>query len=189
MSTSAIFIASREPGSPRTDATLSACSSIESLVTVDELEPGPVRELPRQSADVSVASVGGDSVNDVAVNQQVMRLQKCSAAGLSPVSEIAFNLKDTSLDTPKTGRAVVGGGRERSLGKAISSDFKSMLEAGESNGQPGQERLPSGHQASGGDNDEGDDNQDNDDYDDPDKRYVPSSPDRAVTTTSPGQLK
>lgn len=39
-----------------------------------------------------------------------------------------------------------------------------MLEAGEGDGQAGQERLPSG-QASGGDIDEVDDNQDNDDPD------------------------
>ncbi|XP_065085540.1 uncharacterized protein LOC135707603 [Ochlerotatus camptorhynchus] len=38
-------------------------------------------------------------------------LAKCSAAGLSPVPEIASNMKDASLDTPKTGR-VVAGGRE-----------------------------------------------------------------------------
>lgn len=109
-----------------------SCSSVESLLA---LEGGPGEEV-------------------AGVNQQVFRLQRCSTGvGLSPMSEIALNLKDTSLDTPKTGRVSSGvgaGGRERSLGKAISSDFKSMLEAGEnsgggSGGQPElQEPLPNG---------------------------------------------
>ncbi|XP_065090986.1 uncharacterized protein LOC135711940 [Ochlerotatus camptorhynchus] len=88
-----LFIASREPGSPSSDATLLACCSIEKFVTEDEFETGLVGEFARERADnVSVASFGDDSVADVAVNQQVFRLQKCSAGDLSPVSEIASNL-------------------------------------------------------------------------------------------------
>lgn len=117
-----------------------SCSSVESLLA---LEGGPGEEV-------------------AGVNQQVFRLQRCSTGvGLSPMSEIALNLKDTSLDTPKTGRVSSGvgaGGRERSLGKAISSDFKSMLEAGEnsgsgSGGQPElQEPLPNGDDVDNGAN-------------------------------------
>ncbi|XP_065075852.1 uncharacterized protein LOC135699500 [Ochlerotatus camptorhynchus] len=40
---------------------------------------------------------GGDSVADGAVNQQDFRLQKCLAAGLSPMLELASNLKDALI--------------------------------------------------------------------------------------------
>ncbi|KXJ67888.1 hypothetical protein RP20_CCG008065 [Aedes albopictus] len=74
-----------------------------------------------ESPVVVVAS--DDASSAAAVNQSIFRLQRCSTGlGLSPMSEIALNLKDTSLDTPKSGRVGAGGGgggagRERSLGK------------------------------------------------------------------------
>ncbi|XP_065075082.1 uncharacterized protein LOC135698865 [Ochlerotatus camptorhynchus] len=81
------------------DVTLSVCSSIENLVTECEFEHGPVGKLAGKIADnVSAASFGGDLVADVAVNQRVHGLQKCSSAGLSRVSEIVSKLKDASLD-------------------------------------------------------------------------------------------
>ncbi|XP_039436588.1 M-phase inducer phosphatase-like isoform X1 [Culex pipiens pallens] len=70
-----------------------------------------------------------------AVVTVVDRLQRQESSGgvkifgLSPVSEIAVNLQEATLDTPKgPTRRVMGG---RALGKVIPSIFRSQLEAAE----------------------------------------------------------
>ncbi|KAL9693014.1 hypothetical protein quinque_012299 [Culex quinquefasciatus] len=70
-----------------------------------------------------------------AVVTVVDRLQRQESSGgvkifgLSPVSEIAVNLQEATLDTPKGPTRRVTGGR--ALGKVIPSIFRSQLEAAE----------------------------------------------------------
>nr|XP_029716132.1 uncharacterized protein LOC115259565 isoform X1 [Aedes albopictus] len=157
--------------SSESDATLSACSSVESLPAL-LLDGGGGEMGTAESPVVVVAS--DDASSAAAVNQSIFRLQRCSTGlGLSPMSEIALNLKDTSLDTPKSGRVGAGGGgggagRERSLGKAISSDFKSLLEAGEAHSESQEPLLPNDGGGGGSDGDDADADENQNDNSDED---------------------
>nr|XP_029716133.1 uncharacterized protein LOC115259565 isoform X2 [Aedes albopictus] len=167
MSSSVVSVktASRESdssSSSESNATFLAHGSVESLPALN----GGGGEMGTAESPVVVV-VASDS--SAAVNQPIFRLQRCTTGlGLSPMSEIALNLKDTSLDTPKTGRVSGGGGRERSLGKAISSDFKSLLEAGEAHSESQEPLLPNDGGGGGSDGDDADADENQNDNSDED---------------------
>lgn len=109
----------------------------------------------------NAASVGGfESPAVVAVIDRLQRQESSGGVkifGLSPVSEIAVNLQDATLDTPKGPRKATSG---RALGKAIPSGFRSQLEAADANGSrdAADQRLPA---AASGDADDDNSNGDN----------------------------
>lgn len=155
-----------QPEPSESVATVLTCSSAESLCTSD-----------------SVDSVAGDvesqvvaSAESVAVvSAPFFRWQRCSTGlGLSPMSEIAFNLKGTSIGTPKSKRAIGGG---RSLVRVISSNFKSLLDPSQDNSSRSgqseqQETLPIGDDAGDDESNDGGDDDDDDDSDGNDQSRI-----------------
>ncbi|XP_055585470.1 M-phase inducer phosphatase 2-like [Uranotaenia lowii] len=135
------FVRTSSSGSVESD--LNGCSSSVSLQSCDSgfCSSGGIDNSVEPSSSSSDCyyreqkAIGTSSVETpklvVGLNrsrhQSLSRVQKSSAKvfGLSPVSEIAVNLKDATLDTPKSRRE-----GERGKTKGISTGLKTLLASG-----------------------------------------------------------